>query len=348
MTEQQQVSQYEAAAGSGEPADLWRNEVQDRLAHYKRRRGRRIEGAYTMRFPFPVEETAEPASAELPAVAVTDIGLAEVEQPAAVETSSVELIEADAPQPVVESAATVAQEASPVDLVLEAPPVPEEESATFVDTVPRPRAKRKVIAFPKHLSVAPEQMYRLADPVAAEAPRILDVPEELEAIQATPFLDGLGLDPITPTSAASPSHDHVELPCQPARISQRMAAAAVDMGVVLAGVAIGAAVAFRVLEYPQLSKPLWLGLLAATAVLWSAYQYLFLVYAGRTLGMLATRLRLRTFKGAAPAMKHRRLRVLAFYFSAVSLGMGLMCALADVDGFCWHDRLSRTFLTHQE
>jgi hypothetical protein len=47
-------------------------------------------------------------------------------------------------------------------------------------------------------------------------------------------------------------------------------------------------------------------------------------------------------------MRNRRLRALAFYFSALSLGMGLMWAFADVDGFCWHDRLSRTFLTHQE
>src|SRR5215469_8232461 len=62
MTEQQ-LSQYDALAASTEPADLWRNEVQDRLARYKRRRGRRIEGAFTMRFPFPVDDTAESAPA---------------------------------------------------------------------------------------------------------------------------------------------------------------------------------------------------------------------------------------------------------------------------------------------
>src|SRR5215469_80219 len=60
MTEQQ-LSQYDALAASTEPADIWRNEVQNRLAHYKRRRGRRIEGAFTMRFPFPANDTPEPA-----------------------------------------------------------------------------------------------------------------------------------------------------------------------------------------------------------------------------------------------------------------------------------------------
>lgn len=44
--------------------DVWRDEVQARLERYKKRRGRRIEGAFTMRFPFPVEEPAEAAPEE--------------------------------------------------------------------------------------------------------------------------------------------------------------------------------------------------------------------------------------------------------------------------------------------
>ena len=60
MTDQQ-FSPYEADAQVEPAADPWRNEVQHRLAHYKRRRGRRIEGAFTMRFPFPAEEAVETA-----------------------------------------------------------------------------------------------------------------------------------------------------------------------------------------------------------------------------------------------------------------------------------------------
>ena len=56
MTEQQ-FSAINAADSSTEPAaDLWRSEVQSRIAGYKKRRGRRVEGAFSMRFPFPADE----------------------------------------------------------------------------------------------------------------------------------------------------------------------------------------------------------------------------------------------------------------------------------------------------
>ena len=118
------------------------------------------------------------------------------------QTDSTELVK----DPVAENYSATAED---VDLVLEPPPEPEPEP--FVDTVQRPRPKRKVIAFPSHLSVAPQTVYRLADPVTAESPRILDVPEELEAIPATPFLDGLQLDRSDPADEAR-NREHVELP----------------------------------------------------------------------------------------------------------------------------------------
>jgi len=348
MTEQQ-LSQCEPTDGPANLADPWRNEVQDRLARYKRHRGRRIEGAFTMRFPFPAEEKRDLTPKEPPIVAAESTvdpvlpGSSVPEIDAAVSTIG---DKADVSPLIAEN--SLAEQAAPVEFVLEAPPPPEDQPATFVDTMPRPRPKRKVIAFPRHLSVAPEAAYRLADPVSAEAPRILDVPEELEAIPATPFLDGLELE--TTLSAASPRQlqEHEDLPCDPVRISQRLLAALVDFAVVSAGVAVFSAVAYRLLEYPSMTKPLWLGLGAATAVLWSAYEYLFLVHAGTTLGMMTARLRLRTFKGKPPRKRERQLRVLSLYFSALSLAMGLMWAFVDVDGFCWHDRLSRTFLTRRQ
>ena len=106
----------------------------------------------------------------------------------------------------------------------------EPEPEPFVDTIARPRPKRKVIAFPRHLSVAPETVYRLADPVTAEVPRILDVPEELEAIPTTPFLDGLQLDLLKPADVAR-DREHVELPFRAVRISQRVFAGLIDVAV---------------------------------------------------------------------------------------------------------------------
>ncbi len=61
MTEQPLQTPLEESAGI---PDVWRDEVQARLERYKRRRGRRIEGAFTMRFPFPPEESAAAAREE--------------------------------------------------------------------------------------------------------------------------------------------------------------------------------------------------------------------------------------------------------------------------------------------
>jgi uncharacterized RDD family membrane protein YckC len=347
MTEQQ-LSHYEAVNGSTEPADPWRNEVQDRLARYKRRRGRRIEGAFTMRFPFPADDPAVPADPSPEAVAVA--------------SAVADLLEQDAELPVlasvplddqpVEFASETATEIVPpsfeapavIDFVLEAPPVEEIDPGPFVDPHPRSKPKRKVIAFPRPHSVTVEAEYRLADPVTVEVPRILDVPEELEA---TPFLDGLQLD-LPQQAASEPSREHVELPCQPVGTSHRVFAGAIDLAITAIAAVVFSAVAFEILAELPPTKILRLGLVASLVVLWSAYQYLFVVYAGRTLGMMAARVRLRTFKGKSLTMKQRKLRVLSLYLSSLSLGMGLMWAFVDVDSLCWHDRLSQTFLTRRD
>ena len=349
MTEQQ-LSHYQEVNGSAEPADPWRNEVQDRLARYKRRRGRRIEGAFTMRFPFPADDEAAPAEpspqATAVASAVADALEQEVEQP---ELTSSPL---DGQQ-AVDFAVEVDTEVEPpafeessesADLVLEAPPTEEVDPGPFVDPHPRPKPKRKVIAFPRQHSVTVEAEYRLADPVTVEVPRILDVPEELES---TPFLDGLQLD-VPHQFEVEPSRDHVELPSQPVSTSQRAFAGAIDLAVTGVGAGAFAAVAFKILTELPPAKVLAAGLLASTIVLWSAYQYLFVVYAGKTLGMMAAHIRLRTFKGRSLTMRQRKLRVLSLYLSSLSLGMGLMWAFVDVDGLCWHDRLSHTFLAARD
>jgi uncharacterized RDD family membrane protein YckC len=351
MTEHQ-FSSLNAVDNSAEPAaDLWRHEVQARIARYKKRRGRRVEGAFSMRFPFPAEEIVAPVEPAETALAIAEPAVESPEyipaeelvpEAAAACPEISEPPQADAPEMVEQPVAeTEIPAAEVVDLVLE--PVPEPEPEPYIDAVPRPRPKRKVIAFPMHLSVAPETVYRLADPVTSGAPRILDVPEELEAIPTTPFLDGLQLDVANPADAAR-DREHVELPFRAVRVSQRVFAGVIDVAVAGVGVAVFAAVAFKVLAKPPLTKPLILGVVVAAGLLWSIYQYLFTVYAGKTLGMMAAKIRLHTFTGRAPNLRQRRRRVLGFYLSALSLGMGLMWSFVDVDSLCWHDRLSHTFL----
>jgi len=303
-----------------------------------------------MRFPFPAEEIVDQVTAaEAVSSAVEPLGVApeEVLTPVAPEENPHVSDQSEG------AAAALLEEEpdaeqSPVavdsaDLVLE--PIPEPEA--LVDTAPRPRPKRKVIAFPRHLSVAPESVYRLADPVTSEVPRILDVPEELQAIPTTPFLDGLQLDPVK--SAIDPrDREHLDLPFRAVRVAQRVFAGVIDAAVTGMGAAIFAGVVYKIIPQLPVTKPLILASVAMAGLLWSAYQYLFLVYGGQTFGMMAAKIRLRTFKGNAPNLRQRRNRVLGFYLSVLSLCMGLMWVLVDVDGLCWHDRLSRTYLSNRE
>ena len=349
---EQTLSQHEAVNGSTGPDGIWRDEVQDRLARYKRRRGRRIEGAFTMRFPFPVEEVTEaplPEADIAPEVETSRLEAEPVLQPD-VPPGPLEPAELSASlaEEVAIAAETSAYEVLPQssDPVLQSPAT-EDEETVFVDPMPRSRPKRKVIAFPRQATAAPEELDRLADPVTAEVPRILDVPEELEAFVTAPFLDGLQLDLASP-AAHFASRDHVELPRQPARTSQRMLAGLIDLAVAAAGTGLASAVAYKILGDPSLSKPLMLGAAAGAVVVWTSYHYLFVVHAGKTLGMMAARIGFSTFKGKSPNLRQRRNRVLALFLSSLSLGMGLMWAFVDVDDLCWHDRLSHTYLAQRD
>ena len=78
-------------------------------------------------------------------------------------------------------------------------------------------------------------------------PRILDVPEELEAIPTTPFLDGLQLDQVQRQPTQRRDREHVELPCQAVRVSQRVFAGVVDLAMTGVGAAVFAGGAFKVL-----------------------------------------------------------------------------------------------------
>ncbi len=297
-----------------------------------------------MRFPFPTNETVEPLKAAETASVIADAipGKDPATKAPAERSQAVDDSQTTATEPITAEESVFEKEYAAADtLVLE--PAPEPEPEPYVDTVPRARPKRKVIAFPRHLSVAPETTCRLADPVTSESPRILDVPEELEAIPTTPFLDGLQLDPFDPVDA-SRDREHVELPCRAVGLSQRVFAGLIDAAVTGVGAAIFAGVALKILSKPPMMKPLMVGFVAASGLFWGVYQYLFTIYAGKTLGMMAAKVRLRTFSGNTPNLRQRRHRVLGFYLSVLSLGMGLMWVFVDVDSLCWHDRLSQTYL----
>jgi uncharacterized RDD family membrane protein YckC len=363
MTEQPLRTPVEESAGM---PDVWRDEVQARLERYKRRRGRRIEGAFTMRFPFPPDEPVaavadeedEAPEIEQPvAVAATELAPAEdvavssiavspiaVSSVAAASTAAGPSVEAREPiQAEADSPEEVAPPPAPTASVVALAPEPEEEPDRVIELAPRPMPRRKVIAFPAPSYTQNEVARRIADPVQPEQLRILDVPEELQAIQSTPFLEGL-LD--APAGAApSVQRDVLELPCATARGPRRLGAASIDAAVTLGTLAIFAAAASRLVSALPPTKFLIAGIVAAAVLLWATYQYLFLVYRGRTLGMMATGVCLQTFKGRFPDFRRRQLRVVGLYLSVLSLGMGVLWYLVDVDSLCWHDRISQTFPT---
>jgi uncharacterized RDD family membrane protein YckC len=370
MTEQQ-IVRSDISESSPGPDEVWRDEIQAKVARYRTRRGRRIEGTYSMRFPFvaPEEESARPAEADASAETELAIGSPELEWSGAPQHEVDEVVQ-DRQQAAVglavrdeeivtvettpESSNEVEEqrdrneflsgvatepEAEYSDLVLEGDPEP------LPPPVPRPQAKRKVIAFPRQATTQ-EEIYRLADPVIPEQPRILDVPEELEPFPTTPLLEGLQLPADQRTAA--PSRDHIELPYQAASIGRRLGAGLVDCALVAAASGVFGAIAYKLLPKIEPTKPLVLTAAILPVMLWAAYEYLLVMYGGTTAGMQVTKVRLSTFKGEAPNWRHRRRWVMGLYFSTASLGMGLLWSLVDVDRLCWHDRISHTYLTKRE
>ena len=283
-----------------------------------------------MRFPFPPSGPVAASSAAAVQPAAPEQNMLDAEVANAAEPASIAVATAD-PELTAESVAEASAEVA----------LPEPQPASQA----RPRPKRKVIAFPRQVGGS-EAVQRLADPVLPEQPRILDVPEELEAFPTTPFLEGLQFETARQTPTL-PS-EHIELPFRAVSISQRIYAALVDCSLVAVAATGFALIGHKMLPKLAFTKPVLLTAALVPVLLWAIYQYLLLVYGGGTAGMLAAGICLRTFKGSRPSLRHRRNRVLGLYLSTASLVMGLLWAFVDVDALCWHDRISGTYLTKRE
>ena len=318
--------------GLPESDDIWRQEVQARVSGYRTRKGRPIEGAFSMRFPFPPADAASPAGFDESLLVQGPSTLASIEE-------VVTQVVAAHPAPPEEIAQEPALGQAEIQPQASAPM--EQEIVPQASPAPRSRARRKVIAFPKPLVAEPN--YQGAEPVLPERPRIMEVPPELEAYATTPLLDGLFFPSQQSESKPAPA-DHVELPLQPATIAQRIYAALMDCAIVLAGALFFALVSFRLLPRLSLNKSALLIAAALPVLLWAVYHYLLLVYGGETIGMRMAGIRLRSFNGKQPGVRQRRNRAIGLCFAAASLMMGLLWVFVDVDTLGWHDRISRTYL----
>jgi len=194
----------------------------------------------------------------------------------------------------------------------------------------------KVIEFASY-SPAPRAFDELAEPVLD--PRIIEAPE---LVPPPPALGGFLIEPVE--EPANERRPGFEIPLQAAPMGRRIAASAIDATLVISAFAAFAYIFFRfTAELPPLARVAGTGALLI-GLMWSAYQYLLLVYSGSTPGLKLARLELHRFDGSPVPLRLRRWRVLTSVLSGLSLGLGYAWCFLDEDRLCWHDRITRTYM----
>ncbi len=201
--------------------------------------------------------------------------------------------------------------------------------------VPQPDTSARILEFPR---TATAWLDELAEPVM-ERPRILEVPD-IEP--PPPALGGISIEPIP--QAEEGKRPGIEMPMISASMARRLLAGALDGLIVVAATTLFGYIFLRIVGgLPQLR------LVAEITVplaifLWTAYQYLLLVYSGTTPGLKLARLELNRFDGSHVPRRSRKWRVFASALSAFSLGMGFLWCFVDEDQLCWHDRITHTHM----
>jgi uncharacterized RDD family membrane protein YckC len=194
-------------------------------------------------------------------------------------------------------------------------------------------ATARVLEFPRPVVRGDE----LADPVV-DRPRIVEAPELLPP---PPAMGGILIEALhEPETARRPGFD---VPLQSASLNRRIAAGIFDAALVLVSVALFGYIFVRMSDVPPVR---WAIIPAASlvALLWTAYQYAFLVFSGRTPGLCAAKLHVARFDATPLSRGLRRWRVLASILSLASLGLGYAWCFLDEDQLSWHDRITRTHL----
>jgi uncharacterized RDD family membrane protein YckC len=215
---------------------------------------------------------------------------------------------------------------------------PRELNSTSVSAVQPLVESAKVLEFPRSLTLPSRPLDELADPVI-DRPRILEVPD---ITPPPPALGGILIEPAP--ERVEEKRPGFEIPLQPARLSRRLGAAAIDAIFVLTACALFGYIFFRV---TAIVPPLPIVIEASiilSAVLWVSYQYLCMVFAGTTPGLKLAKLHLHRFDGSPVPRRLRQWRMLASLLSGISLGLGYAWCFLDEDQLCWHDRITHTYI----
>lgn len=221
----------------------------------------------------------------------------------------------------------------PAEPVAAAVPTPAFASAAQV------HAGAKIIEFPRFAWEPPQPPSdQLAEPVI-DRPRILDVPE---VTPPPPALGGISIEPAE--RADSEKRPGIDIPLQSASLSRRILASLLDGIIVIAASSMFGTIFWKITGICPPQMQLLELACGIPCLFWFAYQYLLIVYAGRTAGLRAAGLELAHFDGTPTSRSLRRWRVFASYLSAASLGMGYAWVFLDEDTLCWHDRITHTYL----
>lgn len=329
-----------------EQAERWRDALGDKLSDYRNRRGKtRLSGDYTMHLDFERSTGRATLGASVAATAAAystepEYGSEQATNAFGDSTAASEFGVDPELAPGLRTVETSEVLAATAPLIneppaLAAPPVPEP---------PKPRRPEpKIIEFPRLFPMEPHEgkSDELAESMI-DRPRIIDVPEETDQIELP--LGDIRLE--NPVKDEAAHQTEIETPFQVAAVSQRVFASIADWVLVLVGTALFGAVALNLTKGIPQGKLVLAMALAIPCVFWGVYHYLFLVHAAATPGMLMARLRLATFDGRFTNRHVRRSRALAMFLSCASAGLGFCWALVDEDTLCWHDKISRTYLTN--
>jgi uncharacterized RDD family membrane protein YckC len=295
--------------------DAWRREVAARLSHYRARRRTREPRYPSLQLKFDTEPSAA-LPAEPPPLPA----------PAARQTADY-VPTSSAPRITLAEPANHAQQ------------YPQSYPSNYPRILPAVdiEATAKVIEFASY-NPAPRALDELAEPVL-DRPRIIDAPE---LAPPPPALGGILIEPVEVT--VNERRPGFEIPLQSAPMSRRMVASAIDATLVMSAFVAFAYIFFRITaELPPLGKIAGAGVVLI-GLLWSAYQFLLLVYSGTTPGLKLAKLELHRFDGSPVPLRVRRWRVLTSVLSALSLGLGYAWCFLDEDRLCWHDRITRTYM----
>ncbi|MCI0401938.1 MAG: RDD family protein [Acidobacteria bacterium] len=317
-----------ARRAASKNGSAWREEVANRLDAYRSRRKRRTEQSLSLNFEQADSNSSSDRSASklirFPGPGI--VGTSVLDQAMAAEPAAAE------PEATATTAcATASATAAPaVTGTLTA-----EDLAAVVTASPGEELAEPVEAWVSTATYEPEAP---AEPETETTPSLAMTLETLE--------DEAALEPENARFAEFYSDREfvLELPLQPAPMSQRLLSTAADGGLVFTATLLFATTFFLFTEAAPTLRVVLPILVVVPVAFWCAYQYLFLVLVGATPGMFVAGLELTTFDDGLVDVRTRCWRATATLISCVSLGLGYLWSLVDEDSLTWHDRITRTMV----